>query len=135
VIVVDVNVIAYLLIAGQKTGLAQQLFQQDSEWVMPALWQHEFLNVLVTFVRHGGGKITDAENLWRESISLFGSSEREVNWIEVLRLACQHDISAYDAQYIVLAQALGIPCITEDQRLCSKFPTTALPMQKFLVNN
>ena len=38
----------------------------------------------------------------------------------------------YDAQYIVLAQVLGVICVTEDQKLASKFPTLTQSMQKFL---
>ena len=45
-IVVDVNVVAYLLIAGDKPSLAQQAWERDSHWRVPALWRHEMLNIL-----------------------------------------------------------------------------------------
>jgi len=131
-IVADVNTVAYLLITGDKTALAQQMLRKDPEWFMPALWRHEFLNVLATFVRHGGGKIDDAEKIWQTAVRLFRPREQEVNAFDALRLACQHNISAYDAQYIVLAQALGVICVTEDQKLAGKFPTLTQSMQKFL---
>lgn len=131
-IVADVNTVAYLLIRGDKTALAQQMLRKDPEWFMPVLWQHEFLNVLATFVRHGGGKIGDAEQIWQTAVRLFRPREREVNAFDALRLAGQHNISAYDAQYIVLAQALGVICVTEDPKLASKFPTLTQSMQKFL---
>ncbi len=53
-ICVDVNVIAYLLIAGDKTELAQQAWAKDPQWRLPSLWRHELLNVLAAYVRSGG---------------------------------------------------------------------------------
>ena len=47
-IVVDTNVIAYVLIEGDKTALAQQVAKKDPDWKVPPLWRHEFLNVLAT---------------------------------------------------------------------------------------
>ena len=52
-IVVDANVIAYRFIVGEKTGLACQVQEKDADWVVPALWRHEFLNVLATAARAG----------------------------------------------------------------------------------
>ena len=50
-IVVDTNVIVYLMIEGEKTEMAQRTYRQDSAWFIPPLWRHELLNVLTTFVR------------------------------------------------------------------------------------
>jgi predicted nucleic acid-binding protein len=54
VIVVDVNVVAYLFIVGDKTDEARRLVVADNEWWIPLLWRHEFLNVVATYIRHGG---------------------------------------------------------------------------------
>ena len=43
-IVVDVNVIAYLLINGEKTVEARSVRELDSDWIVPDLWRDEFLN-------------------------------------------------------------------------------------------
>ena len=131
-IVADVNVVAYLLIQGDKTSLAQQVYQQDANWHLPTLWRHEFLNVLATFVRHGGGRINDAQQIWQQGLSLFGGLEQAVDMQQALVLATRHNISAYDAQYLVLASELGVLCISEDQRLVNTFPAQVKPMQKFL---
>nr|WP_283645820.1 hypothetical protein [Alteromonas macleodii] len=50
-IVVDTNVIAYLLIRGERSAAMDRLQQLDSEWVAPRLWLDEFLNVLCTHER------------------------------------------------------------------------------------
>ena len=130
-IVVDTNVIVYLMIEGEKTEAAQRTFRQDRDWVVPSLWRHEFLNVLATFVRHGGIETDEAIKLWQRSTHLFASGEREVDMLHVLRVVSQHDISAYDAQYVTLAMALDVPFVTENQQLLKTFPDTAMSMQEF----
>jgi len=130
-IVVDTNVIVYLMIEGEKTEIAQRTYRQDSTWFVPSLWRHELLNVLATFVRHGGIEMDEAINLWQRSTHLFASGEREVDMLHVLRMSSQHNISAYDAQYVTLAMALSVPLVTEDQQLLKIFADTALSMQEF----
>ena len=36
-IVVDTNVIVYLMIEGEKTAIAQQTFRQNPNWFVPSL--------------------------------------------------------------------------------------------------
>ncbi len=131
-IVVDVNVVAYFFIDGEKTGLARQLRRFDADWVLAPLWRHEFLNVLAGFVREGGASINDAQTLYHDSVALLHDSERDVDMLAALRLAASLRISAYDAQYIALALALDAICVTEDRRLQRTFMNTALGMQDFL---
>lgn len=131
-IVVDTNIIAYLFIAGSKTALAQQLFQQDADWIVPSLWRHEFLNVLATLVQHGGGNPDDALAIWRQSIQMLTKQEREPNLPLALQLATQFSISAYDAQFVTLAKAAAVPLITEDHKLLTLFPEQAVSMSDFL---
>lgn len=130
-IVVDTNVIAYLMMEGEKTGMAQETYSRDSTWAMPSLWRHEFLNVLATYVRHGGSEIEAAVEIWQRSSLLFDAGERDVNMLQALRLASQYNISAYDAQYVALAMDLGIPYVTEDRQILRIFSGLALSMREF----
>jgi predicted nucleic acid-binding protein len=130
-IVVDTNVVVYLMIEGEKTAMAQRTFRQDPNWLVPSLWRHEFLNVLATYVRHGGIEIDEAIDIWQSSTRLFSTGEREVNMPHALRLASHHDISAYDAQYAALAMEMSVPYVTEDRRILKTFPNIALSMQGF----
>ena len=52
-IVVDTNVIAYLLIPGKRTQASERLLKVDPEWVAPALWLDEFTNILCNYERNG----------------------------------------------------------------------------------
>jgi len=129
VIVVDVNVVAYFLVEGDKTAVARDLLHRDPDWRLPALWRHEYLNVLATFTREGGATVAEARTLWRRAVELFGPREQSVDMELALVLATENRISAYDAQYIALARQLRTLCITEDQRLLRTFPTLTRAMQ------
>ena len=130
-IVVDVNVVAYLLIAGDKTELAQQAWAKVPQWRVPALWRHEMLNVLAAYVRSGGATGEDAVTIWRQAIALLGSEEEQPPVEQALLLAAEHEISAYDAQYVALALTHRLPLVSGDRVLQRKFPETALSLEEF----
>lgn len=130
-IVVDVNVIAYLLIAGEKTSVAQQAWQRDPEWISPLLWRHEMLNILATYIRSGGISSDEAVAIFRQAIARFSHHEQEPQMEEALLLAAKHQISAYDAQYVGLALARNLLLVSEDRALQRKFPDTVLSLQDF----
>ncbi|HRO25588.1 MAG TPA: type II toxin-antitoxin system VapC family toxin, partial [Promineifilum sp.] len=98
-IVVDVNVIAYLLITGEKTTEARAVRELDADWIVPDLWRDEFLNILATYVRHGGIDLETAVALWLSAVTLFKGHESTADPIMALELAARHQLSAYDAQY------------------------------------
>jgi predicted nucleic acid-binding protein len=131
VIVVDVNVVAYFLVEGDRTAAARDLARRDPDWRLPSLWRHEFLNVLATFAREGGATVTEARILWRRAVDVFESREQGVDMESALVLAAENRISAYDAQYIALARQLQTVCITEDRRLLRIFPALTHTMQAF----
>ena len=121
-IVVDTNIVAFFLIEGDKTAQVRRLWQIDAEWRLPRLWRHEFLNVLATYARSGGMPPSDARQLWHAAEAIFTISEVEVDMNAALELAIKYKISAYDAQFVILAQALKTKLITEDKLLIRRFP-------------
>ena len=128
-IVVDANVVVYFLIEGDRTQAARELMRRDPDWRLPALWRHEYLNVLATLVRAGGATLADGRGLWRLGIEGFGQREEDLDMDEALALAAEHRVSAYDAQYLVLARRLRTVCVTDDRRLQQLFPQLARGMQ------
>lgn len=131
-IVVDTNVIAYALIQGAQTKTALNVYDKDSDWHVPELWRHEFLNILALYVRQGGIDVADGRQVWRAATSLFDPGIRAVQMEDALQIAVDESVSAYDAQFVALAQSLQIPLVTEDRALRKKFPATAVSMRKFL---
>jgi len=131
-IVVDVNVVAYALIAGDKSAFAAQVWEKDSYWLVPSLWRHEFLNILATSERTGNLDLETCKQVWRSAVTLLAEGECEVNMPDALTLAASLKISAYDAQYLALAEHAQLPLITEDHKLWVSAPETAVSMQAFV---
>ena len=128
-IVVDVNVVVHLLAGSGKNAAARSLWERDHDWCLPALWRHEFLNVLATLTRENYLTQGDAVTLWERGVALFADAERAVDWVQALELAIRNRISAYDAQYVALAESLKTTLVTEDARLRKAFPRRCLSLE------
>jgi predicted nucleic acid-binding protein len=131
VIVVDTNVIAYALIQGPRTELARRARALDPVWRVPALWRHEFLNILATYAREGGTTLGRATQLWEEAAEALTACEEPVDMGLALRLAVEHGVSAYDAQFVALAMGLGVVCVSADQKLLRRFPDCTRSLAAF----
>jgi len=129
---VDANILAYYFIESPFTELARQVFAKDKEWVVPSLWQHEFLSVLLKIARQGSQSEANLLTIWENANALIEGNEKEVDMQQAFHLAIQHHVSSYDAQYLTLAQTLGIPLVTEDRKLRQAAPDLTVSMQDFL---
>lgn len=130
-IVVDTNIVVYAIVESPLTRLARRVRELDPEWRIPVLWRHEFLNVLANILRRGTVRLAIAERLWSEAVRLVGDSEQEPDWMKSLSLAAAHGVTAYDAEFIALAQSLGVVCVTHDQALLRAFPRETRSMEEF----
>jgi predicted nucleic acid-binding protein len=122
VIVVDVNVLAYLLIPGKFTAAAEQLLQEDPSWAVPRLWRSELRNVLASYLRADQMDLADAALIFQRAAELIGAEEYEVETTDVLRLSQQSRCSAYDCEYVALAEFLGLTLVTADTQIANAFP-------------
>jgi len=90
--------------------------QEGTAWV-PAIWLHELLNGLGKGVTRGRVERQRAFLLWREiralPIRILDVPVDE----ELLGLALRHDLAVYDASYLSLAVARGLPIATGDAKL------------------
>jgi predicted nucleic acid-binding protein len=128
VIVVDTNVIAYLYLPGDHTAEAEALCRSDPEWVAPLLWHSELRNVLATQVRARRLELDAAQSIQAEAEQLLHAREFAVDSAEVLPLAAESDCSAYDCEFVVLAEYLDVPLVSADRRLVERFPGRAQPL-------
>ncbi len=130
-IVADCNLISYLLIPGEFSDYAQKVFQKDFSWIVPLLWRSEFRNVLSSYIRKQIIDIKFALLIMNEAISILENNEFEVKSNQVLNLVTSSNCSAYDCEYVSLAQELNIPLVTMDKRILREFPKTAVNIIDF----
>lgn len=130
-VVVDTNVVAYLLIDGDHTREAQALFARDPDWRSESFLLVEFSNVLATYRRQAALGRAEAEHLLSEA-------ERRVRgWvnlphIQALRIAEKYSVSAYDARFLGAGQGLGARLVTEDARLRAAVPALTMSLAEAL---
>ncbi len=130
-LLVDTNVLAYLLIAGDRTHAAQALYERDPDWRSEAFILVEFSNILATYVR-------TRELTLEESLELLGSAQSlmptlaSASHAHALETAANLRISAYDGRFISVAKELGTKLITEDRRLRAAAPQWTLSIDEAL---
>jgi predicted nucleic acid-binding protein len=115
-VAVDTNVLAYLLIEGDRTADAQALYVRDPDWRSEGFLLVEFSNILATYLRAGRleggaaeGLLASAERILSGSLNLPHSS--------ALGIATEFGVSAYDARFLGAARGLGTKLVTEDAKL------------------
>jgi len=131
VIVADTNLIAYLLILGQYSNEAESVYIKDPQWVAPLLWRSEFRNILAFYVRRELMDLNDAYGTMEQAERLMRGQEFEVVSARVLRLAATSGCSAYDCEFVALAQDLRVTMATSERILVTRFKPTVSSMREF----
>jgi predicted nucleic acid-binding protein len=130
-IAVDTNVLCYLFLASERSTQAEQALRRDQEWVAPLLWRSEFRNVLALYIRQKLLSLHDAQQIMDEATALMQGREYEVASLHVLNLAATSACSAYDCEFVALAQLLGVPLLTADRQVLDQFPSVAISLDAF----
>lgn len=130
-VVVDTNILAYLLISGDRTDLARALFERDAEWRSDAFALIEFSNILATCERRGDLDRTQAERLQNDAETVLRG------WVNIphvtaLATARRFGVSAYDARFLAAAEQLRSRLVTEDTKLRSAAPQLTLSLAESL---
>ena len=124
-IVVDSNVLAYLYLPGEFTSAAELLLDRDPDWAVPILWRSEFRNILTRYARLGRFTLDQACSIQDEAEGLVAGFEFEVDSRRVLYLASVSGCSAYDCEFVAVAQSLTTRLFTMDAQVLAAFPDTA----------
>lgn len=130
-IVADTNLLAYLHLPGERTAKAERVLLQDDDWHAPPLWRSEFQNVLVLQFRRGLISFDTALEAFREADLMMREHEHSAETRRVLELARDSNCSAYDCEFVALAEALGVPLVTSDGRILKSFPDIAVSSEDF----
>jgi predicted nucleic acid-binding protein len=128
VIVADVNLVAYLYLPGKYSEPVEGLLLRDPEWAAPRLWRSEFRNILSTYMRQGTLSLDAAMTINANAEALLSGNEYDVSARAVLRLAKESGCSAYDCEYVALAEHLDVKLVSADLKLCKAFVGRAIAL-------
>ena len=131
-IVVDTNMLVYATMPGPAHANVLAALRRDPEWVAPALWRSELRNVLALATRLRGMSLADALAAFGYAEELVAEPDFPVDTTRVLILAGASGASAYDCEFVALAQELGVPLVTADRRLAARFPAVAVELERFV---
>lgn len=121
-LIVDTNVVAYLLIEGDHTAAARSLHRRDDDWRSEAFLMVEFVNVLTASIAAKRMDLALAQRFLADATSLLLGKLTSIPHQSVLSLAVQYRVTAYDARFLALAQQLDTPLVTEDAKLRAAAP-------------
>lgn len=131
-IVVDSNVLAYFLISGPHSTDADAVYSRDSRWVSPLLWKSELRDVVLVYLRMGKLTLEESVDYMARAESLMHGAEYSIESARVLALASASGCSAYDCEFVALAEMLNLKLVTEDRAVLRSFPGRAVSMKSFV---
>jgi predicted nucleic acid-binding protein len=74
---------------------------------------------------------TEALEVMEDADLLMEGKDRDSASSRILRLAADSGCSAYDCEFVALAQDLGVPLVTSDRALIEKFKPAVVSMKIF----
>jgi predicted nucleic acid-binding protein len=130
-IVVDTNVVASLYLAMDRSSQADRALARDRDWAAPLLWRSELRNVLTLYLRQRRLQLADALAIMDAAEALLRGQEYTVPSLAVLQLADASGCSAYDCEFVALAEELEVPLVTLDRKVIAAFPGVAVALEVF----
>jgi predicted nucleic acid-binding protein len=130
-IVADASLLAHLLIPSPNSAVAEDVYRKDPEWSAPVLWRSELRSVLLKHIRHSGMEIELANAVVAKALLVIRDRETVPPTPAVLEAAVSFNVSAYDAEYLVVARQLGVALLTFDRQLHQAAPNLAIAPSAF----
>ena len=131
-IVVDTNVIASMWVPNDMDEWVYKVLKKDDDWVAPLLWRSEFRNVLSIYLRKEILELSVVFQATEEAEQLMDANEFEVNSTQVMSLVSDSFCSAYDCEFVALADDLNITLVTFDKKIVREFPDIAISPKEFV---
>jgi predicted nucleic acid-binding protein len=114
------------------SSAVEQVLAQDADWISPFLWRSEFRNALTGALRRRLITLDAALNAIVKAENAMTGREFHVSSRAVLRLAAESSCSAYDCEFVALAEDQDIPLLTVDRQILRDFPRRAISLEKFV---
>lgn len=131
-IVVDTNVLVYFYVDATQSGDVAMVRAKDPDWHAPLLWKSEFRNAMAGYVRRDIMSFDQTIDVIQKAERMMLNREHSVDSTDVMRLVADSTSSAYDCEFVALANHLDVPLITSDSQLLRNFPDSALAPDRFL---
>ena len=125
---VDTNILAYLLIEGDRTPAAQALYARDPDWRSEAFIMVELSNILATYVRSQAMTHKQSLGLLAKAQALMPTLT-DLQHAQGLETATEFRISAYDARFIAVAKQMRVKLVTEDAKLRTAVPAWTVSLE------
>lgn len=130
-IVVDSNVVIALFLTTESSRRAEQLLRKDHDWAAPFLWRSEFQIVLALYIRKRSMSLEIAQQIMDAAVGMMAGREYSVVPSQVLNLVAKSSCSAYDCEFVALAEELHVPLVTVDRQVLQQFPDTAISLDQY----
>lgn len=124
-ITIDTNVLVYLWLPSGKTIISEKIYYKDADWIAPLLWRSEFRNVVSLYVKRGVS-LNDGLEAIKRAENFMKGNELQVNSEEVMKLVHESGCTAYDCEFVHIAQTRSVPLITFDSQILKRFPGVAI---------
>lgn len=111
---------------------ADVAWQRDPQWIAPVLWRSEFRNVLAGALRHHSLTVESALEIASLAETLMTGGEFVVSDRAVLQLVAESNCSAYDCEFVALAQEHHIALVTSDREILRDFGKIAISLDRFV---
>jgi predicted nucleic acid-binding protein len=121
-----------MYLESERSPLAEKALIKHPHWAAPLLWRSEMRSVLALYIRRKFIALEDAVRIMDEAMTLMSNSEYEVASSRVLSLVSRSDCSAYDCEFVALAQDLGVPLVTVDKQILDQFPDNAVSLEEYV---
>lgn len=131
-IICDTNLLAELWLPGHNNETAIQVLNIDSDWIAPPLWISEYRNVIAKYLRADLIDLEYAHAAMLEALEFMAHRVFDMNSYRIIDLIGSSRVSAYDAEYVALAQETGNRLVTFDKKLIDLFPDVAIHPEDFL---
>jgi predicted nucleic acid-binding protein len=131
-IVADTNMLVAIWVQGDFSKTSLSILNREREWIAPILWRSEFRSALRKYLKANIIDSNNANRMMSEALNLMQSREFTVDSYSVIELIATTTVSAYDAEYIALAQETESRLVTFDRKLINLFPDVAIHPEDFL---
>jgi predicted nucleic acid-binding protein len=96
------------------------------------LWRSEFRNVLALAIRQNVLTIYAAQEIVGKAEASFEPCEFTISSEAVLRLVATSNCTAYDCEFVALAEIHRTPLVTVNRQVLHEFPKIAVSLERFV---